>query len=135
MSEALDAINAEIVKRITPNSATLQLSKRCFDLALAETLAPIDVNDPLYGERWLYGQWVAAFQIMPAMEQAASEVHVKLMLHLCGISSIMKQTNVPFWHLFQQMSTTMLEGMEEIFSLNEQRAAIIEKEGHDEPLH
>lgn len=135
MSEALDEIDGLIAKKLQPSTSVLELSKRCFQLAFVETQVPVDPDDPLYGERWLYGQWVAAFEIMPSMSQAETEVHIKLMLHLCGISAVMKQTNIPFWHLFSEMAKHMRTEMEEIFTLTAQRTAILEKEKGNESMH
>lgn len=135
MSEALEAINALIAQKAKPETATIQLSQRCFELAIAETNGPIDVSDSLYVERWLYGQWVAAFELMPSLSQAGFDVHTKLTLHLCGVSAAMKRLNVPYWHLFTDMTNQMYLAMGEIFGLVAQRQAIMEKEGSNEPLH
>lgn len=135
MSEALEAIDALIAQKAQPETATIQLSQRCFDLAMVETNATIDISDSKYVERWLYGQWVAAFEIMPSLSGASADIHTKLTLHLCGVSAAMKRLNVPYWHLFTEMTNHMYSAMGEIFGLVAQRQAILEKEGSNGVTH
>lgn len=137
MSEALDAVVAAIQAKTRPLSATIKLSARCFEVAL-ETLRPDENLEPLapdYPERWLAGQWIASFEAMPAMEHASPLIQGKLVLHLQGVAATMKALNLPFWHLFQELSSKLWSDMLEITELHQQRAALQEKEQGNESMH
>lgn len=120
LSDEVAALDAKITALSKPDEHTMSLSLQCWNTARDIT---IDESADL-AERWLCGQWVASFETMGTMAGAHVALQQKLIFHTVGIAVTMKKVNLPFWHLFTEMTDIMMSQFDEIMRLVVQREAL-----------